>query len=444
MQKNFGMGRRLVAAVAAVSMAAGGLVVTSAAVAGAATTSGSSCAASSTMTAAESASTTGITKNSVTVGNVSIISGPVPGLFQGSPYGVDSYFNYINSTKGGVNGRKLVMKSYDDAFLGTQNQAETQQSAASNFAFVGNFSLFDTFGCNVLAQNPAIPDVSVTLDPGTNSLPNVFSAQPLEQGAPLAGYKMIAKKYPNAIKHAANLLSNTDTAIAQWQGQEAAMKSVGYKFTYVREVSPLETNFTTDVVNMKNAGIQFVYLTDGTYQIYAALCKEMAAQGFHPQVLFSAGPAYAQQFVAAAGGAQNVNNLWIVQGQSLYLGQDAKTVPAVGTFLKWIQKTHPGFQPDLYTLFGWASAQLFVQALQSAGPNPTRGKVLNALKGITSFSASNLMAPANPAKKLAPNCVLFAQIKNGQYTRVAPTAKSGWDCSSNYYSVNGPQPKVNP
>jgi len=107
-------------------------------------------------------------------------------------------------------------------------------------------------------------------------------------------------------------------------------------------------------------------------------------------------------------------------------------------------KANPGYSPDLYSLFGWASAQLFVQALKAAGPNPTRGKVLAQLKQVTSFSASNLLAPANPAKKLAPNCIMFAQIINGQYKRVAPTAGSGWDCSGVYYSVNGPQPKVNP
>ena len=36
--------------------------------------------------------TTGITAKSVTVGNVSIISGPVPGLFEGAPTGVKAYF----------------------------------------------------------------------------------------------------------------------------------------------------------------------------------------------------------------------------------------------------------------------------------------------------------------------------------------------------------------
>ena len=436
--------RRAGAVVASIAMVAGGLVVTSAGVAGAASSSGSSCAAAQTPTSSELNSTTGITKNSVTVGNVSIISGPVPGLFQGAPNGVKAYFDYINS-QGGVNGRKLYVKSFDDAFSGTQNQSESTQIGNTMFGAVGSFSLFDNYGCNVFANNPAIPDVSVTLDPGTNALPNVFSPEPLEQGAPLTGYKFLKNKYGSAIKHVGNLVSNTETAIENWQGQEHAMQSLGYAFPYVQLVSPVQTDFTSNVIAMKNAGIKMVYMTDGDWQAYAALAKAMALQNFHP-ILFSAGPIYSQpsQFIKTAGGAQNVNGAWLIQGQSLYLGQDASKIPAVKTFNKWMAKANPGYSPDLYSLFGWASAQLFVQALKAAGPNPTRGKVLAQLKQVTSFSASNLLAPANPAKKLAPNCIMFAQIINGQYKRVAPTSGSGWDCSGVYYSVNGPQPKVNP
>jgi len=95
--------------------------------------------------------------------NISILSGPVPGLFQGAPYGVEAYFDYINS-KGGVNGRQLKVDSYDDAFSGQSNESETTTAVGKDFALVGNFSLFDSYGCKVLAANPAVADVSVTLD----------------------------------------------------------------------------------------------------------------------------------------------------------------------------------------------------------------------------------------------------------------------------------------
>ena len=401
------------------------------------------CGAPAKATSSELSSTTGITKTSVQVGNVSIISGPVPGLFQGAPYGAEAYFAYVNA-HGGVNGRTINLHSMDDGFSGTQNEAETQSAAASDFATVGSFSLFDNYSCSVIAKNPALADVSATLDPTTNALPNVFSAQPISQGAPLAGYEYLKKLYPKAIGHVGTLVADATTALAQWQGQEAAMKHAGYRFSYIREISPLESDFTTDVINMKNKGVKMVLMTDGDWQIFAALNKAMVQQNYHPQVLFSAGPIYDPHYIPAAGGASATNGTWLGQGFSLYLGQDAKAIPAVKTFNTWIQKTHPGFKPDLFTLYGWASAQLFTQALKSAGSSPTRGKVLAALKKVTKFTASGLMAPQNPAKKIPGNCVVMAQIKNGNFTRVAPTTK-GWDCSQPYYSLHhGALPKVNP
>ncbi|HEY3240069.1 MAG TPA: hypothetical protein VGL92_10930, partial [Acidimicrobiia bacterium] len=42
----------------------------------------------------------GVTADTITMGNVSDLGGPVPGLFQGGPYGTQAYFNYINSQGG--------------------------------------------------------------------------------------------------------------------------------------------------------------------------------------------------------------------------------------------------------------------------------------------------------------------------------------------------------
>lgn len=57
---------------------------------------------------------------------------------------------------------------------------------------------------------------------------------------------------------------------------------------------------------------------------------------------------------------------------ALYRGEDAKAVPAVATFDKWVTKIDPTSQLDIYTLDAWINAGLFVQALKAAGPNPTR------------------------------------------------------------------------
>ena len=242
---------------------------------------GAPCQDSSPVTTAAAASTTGLTANSVRVGNVSIISGPVPGLFKGAPTGVQAYFAYINS-KGGVNGRKLYVDSYDDGFNGQTNATDTQTAVAKDFALVGNFSLFDSSGCKILAENSAVPDVSVTLDPGTNSLPNVYSAQPLATGWSLGPLQYYKQHFPGATK-VGSLVSNTSTAIAQWNGEAAALRHEGYSITYVRDVSPLESDFTTDIVSMRAKGVNALDLTALDWQVAAIIIQRRHPAGLAPQ-----------------------------------------------------------------------------------------------------------------------------------------------------------------
>ncbi len=402
--------------------------------AGAASSASGTCTPALAPTAAQNASTTGITSNSVTVGNVSIVTGPVPGLFEGAPIGVKAYFKMINA-QGGVDGRKLVVDSKDDAFSGQQNMTETQEAINNDFALVGSFSLFDGYGCAALASDTAVPDVSVTLDSGTNALPNDFSAQPLsgqETLGPVAYYK---KHYPKDTTVGA-IISDVASAKTQMAQQFAGLKSEGYKIAYVDDVNPLASDFTTDVINMRNKGVNAVDLTGIDWQDAAIFVENATTQNWHPGLIFSEGPVYADQFISHAGGPAATNGIQIGQVYALYLGQDASKVPAVKQFDSYVKKVNPSWSPDLYTLFGWASAEMFVQALKAAGPHPTRGAVMAQLKKITHFNADGLFGGSDPAAKTLTPCFLMAGIKNGNFVRELPTG-TGFDCNAKLYDASG-------
>jgi len=416
------------------TLAAGAATLAAATPARAASSASGTCTPALAPTTAQEASTTGVTPKSVTVGNVSIISGPVPSLFEGAPVGVKAYFAMVNA-EGGVDGRKLMVDSKDDAFSGQQNQTDTQAAINSDFALVGSFSLFDGYGCAALASNTAVPDVSVTLDPGTNALPNDFSVQPLSGKGTLGPVEYYKKHYPKDMTVGA-IISDVASAENQMAEQLAGMKSVGYKVGYVDDVNPLQSDFTTDVINMKNAGVTAVDLGGVDWQDAAIFVENAATQNWHPGLIFSTGPVYADQFISHAGGPAATNGIQIGQVYALYLGQDAKSVPAVKQFDTWVKKVNPSWVPDLYTLFGWASADLFVQALKAAGPHPTRGAVMAQLQKSTSFNANGLMGGSDPAAKTVTSCFLMAGIKNGTFVRELPTG-SGFDCNAKLYDVSG-------
>jgi hypothetical protein len=106
-------------------------------------------------------------------------------------------------------------------------------------------------------------------------------------------------------------------------------------------------------------------------------------------------------------------------------------VPEVDTFLTWLDKVSPGANADLFTVYGWASAELFVQALKDAGPQATRAGLMASLQKIDKFDANGLLAPAGPASKTPPTCYVMAQIHSGKVERV-DTPPATYRCDGTY------------
>ncbi len=375
---------------------------------------------------------TGITSNSVDVGNVSTLS--VGGLFKGALVGTEAYADYVDST-GGINGRKITVNGADDGFTGAGNRQMTQNAINNDFALVGSFSLQDNYGGLLLKQNPGMPDVSVALNQSVDKLPNVFAAVPAAggwQSGPLLYFK---QKFPNDVDGVGSIVSNQPSALADWAGEKYVLEKEGYKVVYVESIPETQTDFTQNVIAMRNAGVKIIFI-DQLPQIYASsLLKDLQQQNFHPQVVLGAA-SYSNVLVSNAGGPTAVEGAYWDQNAALYLGGDVFTIPAVSQFLKWVHFAAPGFQPDLFTLYGWLSGQLFSEALKNAGSDPSRGSLLQALSKITTFDGNNLTIPVNPAAKTLSNCYLVGDIVNGTYQRIddppVNSSTNGYRCNGEY------------
>jgi hypothetical protein len=184
---------------------------------------------------------------------------------------------------------------------------------------------------------------------------------------------------------------------------------------------------------MQSAGVQFLDLTAMDASDAEHIVSEMHTQGWRPQVIESAGPIYVDNFVQLAGGPTVADGIYLDQDDALYLGGDSKSVPEVNTFLSWVQKVHPGFVPDLYTLYGWISGMLFAEGMKNAGANPTPASLLATLRQVTSFDANGLIATSDPGHRGPPTCWILARIANGVFVRVPPTPHAGYICNAGYY-----------
>ncbi len=378
--------------------------------------------------------TTGVTAQSVTIGNVTT---QVAGLFTGAVVGTEAYAAYVNA-QGGVNGRKLVVQSADDQFAGATNKQATQYVLQHDFAAVGGLSLEDSFGGTVVAANPQLPDVAASLDPVTQKLANNFSPMPAAQGWPLGPLTYFKHKFPGQILHTATIIADLPSTVLAWNNEKSAMGHLGYKVLLDPALPPTQTDFTQQVVAMKNAGVQILFLEQEPQNYASAIFRDLQQQNFHPVVVLGA-PAYSKQLIANSGGAAAVNGAYLEQPASLYLGEDAAAIPSITTFNTWVQKVSPGFTTDYFTLLGWLCTELFVDALRNAGAHPTRGSELQALRNITSFSSGSLVPVSNPAGKVPISCYLIGQVAGGLFQRLDDPPVSGpthgFRCDQPYYTA---------
>ncbi len=375
---------------------------------------------------------TGVTPTSVTIGNVST---KLAGLFAGAAVGTEAYAAYVNS-QGGINGRKIIVSSSDDRFQGAINREDVQSTLQSDFASVGGLSLEDSFSEPLVAANPGFPDVTASLDPATELLPNNFSPIPASDGWPTGPLLYFKQKYPAKIAHTATIIADLPSTELAWSNEKKAMQHLGYTVLYDPALSPATTDFTQQVVAMKSAGVQIIFLEQEPQNYASAIFRDLSQQNFHPVVVLGA-PSYSAQLIGDAGGPQAVNGAYLEQEASLYLGEDSAQIPTITTFNTWVQKVSPGFTPDFFTLTGWLCGELFVDALRNAGKDPSRGSLLQALRKITRFESGNLIPVSNPAGKVPITCYLLGQITDGTFQRLddppVSSSTNGFRCDGTYY-----------
>ena len=378
---------------------------------------------------------TGVSPTTVTVGNVST---QVGGLFTGAVVGTEAYAAYVNS-QGGIHSRRIIVSSADDRFEGALNKEAVQSVLQSDFASVGGLSLEDSFSEPLIAANPGFPDVTASLDPATEKLPNNFSPVPASNGWPTGPLLYFKQKYPTKITHTATIIADLPSTELAWSNEKAAMQHLGYTVLYDPALSPATTDFTAQVVAMKSAGVQILFLEQEPQNYASAIFRDLDQQNFHPVVVLGA-PSYSPELIGNAGGAQAVNGAYLEQAASLYLGEDAAQIPTITTFNTWVQKVSPGFKTDFFTLAGWLCGQLFVDALRDAGTNPSRGSLLQALRKITHFDSGNLVPASNPAGKVPITCYLLGQVANGRFERLddppVTSSTNGFRCDGTYYRAS--------
>ena len=367
----------------------------------------------------------GVTANEILLGNVSTLSGPVPGLFQGAVLGAQAVVAYQNS-KGGLVGRQIKLDARDDQFDTGQNRAQTVELAGKAFAFLGSFSLFDDAGVEAMRKS-GIPDFSVPLSDTRGKLATNASVAPFDlTGAPTGPFLWFKSKFPEAVTKMGTIWGDIPTSKASHLRFKAAAESVGWNYVYDRGFQATETDFTADVVRMRQSGVRGVFMPAADNKTVARVARAMAQQGFKPDFFVAN---YDPQLMALGGEA--VEGMYSHTPFSLFGGEDSAVNPEVKLFNDWFKRVRPNGKPDLFAVYSWAQGRLLFQLLEELGPKVTRAGLVEAMRKVDTFSANDIIAPAGPGPKTPATCYLIAQIKGGAYKRIDPA--KGYRCDGTYF-----------
>ena len=291
----------------------------------------------------------------------------------------------------------------------------------------------------MLAQNPGFPDVSQVLDDATNKLPNVYSPIPLADGWASGPMDYYYAKFKSDTGHAGAFLADSPSASQTWAGEKYVAEQAGFKFVSEQTYATTQTDFTQQVIAMRNAGVKIIFMDQMPSNYAGSVLKALPEQDYHPQVLLGAAT-YSNQLITQSGGAANVNGAYLSQNLALYLGTDERPsrgghVPPLGP------GGVAGVQARPVHRLRLAVGRPVLPALKNAGSTQPGLAAPGAVQGDI-VRRQRVQRHVRPGEQEPPNCYLIATVTNGQFVRSPdnpPTTGStnGFRCDGSYVGEPG-------
>jgi ABC-type branched-subunit amino acid transport system substrate-binding protein len=366
------------------------------------------------------ATSPGVTPTEIKVGNVSQITGLVPGFGQTGVNGVRAYFNMVNAA-GGVCGRKLTLVTADDRFQSATNRSETEKLAGQVIAFVGSTTVVDDGGAPVIEAR-GVADISLTTTAPRTAAKNNFSPNPIDP-TPGSGNGAVGIlsyfKSEFGVESAAIFYQDVATGVNQSRNYEIDFQKAGIPVVAKYPVAPTATNFRSQATDIKEKGVDLI-ITVAEVGAISNLARALDDVDYQPKVPFYGAQTYGQKFLQQAGPAAEGTKIGLIFAVPESGG------PAIGEFSTWYQRTAPGGDPDFFAILSWVAADMFVQALTAAGPDPTQAKILAEMRKVTNYTGDGLVGGINPAQKKQPRCFQVVEVKGGKWVKTFPA--QGFQC----------------
>lgn len=391
-------------------------------------------AAYCTGTAGNTASAPGVTPTSITVGNVSGITGLIPSSFKPGYQAVTAAFDAVNRF-GGICGRQLKLDVEDDQQSASNNQADVQDLVPKVLAFVGSISDADNGGVNAMVA-AGTPDMGPAINTNRSNSPVYWSAT---GGSVFVknGQAYIWNTWINGLRAYHSLPSSVailsySIPISASAGKEfaSAFQQAGVRICYSDysiQAGAQATTIPSDVRQMQAKGCGGVYTTMDVVG-NANMLDAMQNDNYHPGLVAVTYEGYTPDQISTAG--QQASQGLQVALSSVPLTSNNQGVQLYNQELGIYE---PGNPESEFGLSSWADAQMFIYALLQAGRNPTRASLTNALSQITGWTSDGAYGSYTPRTRMGIPCNSDVIVRGNQFVTAWPA--SGLYCNGQFIDV---------
>ena len=320
----------------------------------------------------------GLTAATVTVGQSAAFSGPAAELGKDMRSGIQAYFDQVNRA-GGVNGRKLILKSLDDGYEPGRAAENTRRLIQDDvFVLLGYVGTPTSEAAKPIFTEARVPFVGAFTGAELLRSPfnrYVFNVRASYYAETDAIVELVTKL---DLKRIAVFYQNDSYGKAGLTGVERAMKARNMKIVALGTVERNSVDVAASVSEISAKDPQAVVLISA-YKSCAAFIKAMKAAGIHAQFMNVS-------FVGSKALAAELGP----EGRGVAISQVVPFpwntgAPVVKEYQKALAADSGKENYSFTSLEGFIAAKVLVEGIRRAGRDVTREKLVTALETLNDF-----------------------------------------------------------
>lgn len=358
----------------------------------------------------------GVSKDEILIGTIQDMSGPLAGFGKQARNGMLLRIDELNE-QGGIHGRKLKLIAEDDGY-------DPKKAVLAAQKLVNQDKIFIMAGHLGTAQNMASLPVQISknivnLFPITAAREMYEPLHRLKYSFAATYYDQIRLALPKLIqeksaKKVCTIYQDDDFGIEVQRGAEAAMKTLNMELAEKTSFKRGATDFSSQVARMKAANCDLVVMGTIIRETIGTI-GEARKTGFSPTFL---GSSAAYTDLIHKLGGKGMDGLYATMTvQHPYLDEAAQPI----RFWAAKYKTKFNEDPTVFSVYGYAIIDQFIQAAQKVGPNLTTDNFVKTMDGM-SFAPDMFGSPSSsysPTKRLGNDKSRLSQIQDGKWKVVS-------------------------